>query len=104
MSVTVLNCVSDAEVPAGAEPVTLDVVLTGRADQPLVAYVPAPGWPREVELAAAIRALPRVILVRDGHWDGFTPDPLASAAGGIISGFGAAGVAAAVAHLAQGSG
>jgi hypothetical protein len=95
-----LDCTSGgAVVPGGAEVVDIQAVLAGNAVGPLVVYAPAPGWSGESALAAALGRVERVILVRAERWDGHTPDPLAAAATGVISGFGEVGIAAAIAEL-----
>ncbi len=100
MTVSILNCAGgELSLPGGATSVELATVLAGNTDGPLVVYAPAPGWEGEHALAEALVNLQQVLVVRAEPWDGFTPDPLAAAAEGVIAGFGAAGVAAAVAEL-----
>ncbi len=51
-------------------------------------------------LAVLIRELGRTVIeVRGERWDGASPSPLSAACRGVISGFGLAGVRAAVALL-----
>lgn len=51
-------------------------------------------------LAAAIHTHGiRVIEVREERWDGFSASPLSAACRGVIAGFGANGIAAAIAAL-----
>lgn len=52
------------------------------------------------ELAAAVRTSGIVAVeVRTARWDGQTPSPLSAACRGVISGFGEAGIAAALGFL-----
>jgi len=56
------------------------------------------GWLEAVAAAIRERAGP-VIEVRSERWDGVTHSPVSAACRGVISGFGASGVAAAVGVL-----
>jgi hypothetical protein len=88
--------------PAGAEARSLEeIVGRGLGDgEALVVYAPAPGWQGEDPLVEALgRSGAAAIVVRAERADGFTEDPLAAACRGLIAGFGAAGLAEAVAIL-----
>ena len=58
-----------------------------------------PAWLEPVAAAIRARAAP-VIEVRLQRWDGVTQSPVSAACRGVISGFGARGVDAAVSVLA----
>lgn len=58
----------------------------------------------EAEIAEAVAGVgSAVILVEQGAWDGEAHSPVSAACGGVIAGFGMAGVSAAVALLRDGS-
>ncbi|MBI2766223.1 MAG: hypothetical protein HYX53_09960 [Chloroflexi bacterium] len=59
------------------------------------------GTDLEAVAAAVRRARKPVIEVRNHGWDGMMPSPLSAACRGVISGFGPAGVQAALAVLLQ---
>lgn len=51
-------------------------------------------------IAAAVRSSgARVLEVREERWDGFSASPLSAACRGVIAGFGANGISAAIAAL-----
>lgn len=92
--------------PAGAEVRTwadlgaLLAALEERGNRPCVLVSDGLHADTEAAVAAAIRSAPGpVVEVRSLRWDGESPSPVSAACRGVISGFGAAGVAAAVGVL-----
>lgn len=80
-----------AECTAEALEAGVIIVLDSLATEEVAALEPV--------LAGSVER--RCIAVLCGRWDGFAPLPLVAACRGIISGFGAAGIAAAAGQLAR---
>jgi len=97
-----------AGLPPGAEvvPLTEASTLTQALEGCTGAVVVSDGFPPPAlnALAAAARqAVVPVIEVRAERWDGQSPSPLSAACRGVISGFGDAGIRAAVELLLAGA-